>query len=281
MFHLAGLMINRSPFWFYHYLLLENFALIFDSCLQNERWSDRIFCWIYPRARDAEGRVMEGTGCPGSRSDDDLVTCPLRPGPLIGPVISRDLCTGLWLVRCQLSPEAPQRWRLAHWEGRDIYFVFTTHRAGKYTNNPASLSQYLWGQSRHNWLKTKQCVVHSLNSRIFTKKNIYFQPNLRPFLDGSEVTIKYTINVDTNIVTGLPIAPKISVHLMENIRIDTSGCHPPRIIIFLTKPNWIWNFWYRDKLLKLLKFKPSKGSFDLIQNLDNRPVLLTIKWRLK
>ena len=80
-----------------------------------------------------------------------------------------------------------------------------------------------------------------------------------------------------NIVTGLPIAPKISVHLMENIRIDTSGCHPPRIIIFVTIPNWIWNFWYRDKLLKLLKFKPSKGSFDLIKNLDNRPVLLTIK----
>ena len=117
---------------------------------------------------------MEGTGCPGSRSDDDLVTCPLRPGPLIGPVISRDLSTGLWLARCQLSPEAPQRWRLAHWEGRDIYFVFTTHRAGKYTNNPASLSQYLWGQSSHNWLKTKQCVVHSLNSRKFTTKKYIF-----------------------------------------------------------------------------------------------------------
>ena len=68
-----------------------------------------------------------------------------------------------------------------------------------------------------------------------------------------------------NIVTSLPIAPKISVHLMENIRIDTSGCHPPRIIIFVTIPNWIWNFWYRDKLLKLLKFKASKGCFDLIK----------------
>ena len=89
---------------------------------------------------------------------------------------------GLWLVQpYHVTRALASDWsdlscplRLAHWEGRDIYFVFTRHRVGKYTNNPASLSQYLWGQSSHNWLKTKQCVVHSLNSRKFTTKKYIF-----------------------------------------------------------------------------------------------------------
>ena len=63
-----------------------------------------------------------------------------------------------------LSPVPWGASRDGDWPGprssaREIYFVFTRLCVGKYTNKATHLPAT---GSRHNWLKTKQCVVHQI-----------------------------------------------------------------------------------------------------------------------